>query len=214
MRRIRVLIADDHALILEAIRLTLEQDGEIEIVGATRTGSEVLPLVGATNPDLVLLDVRMPGIDGFGILDRVLERQPELKVVMLSAIDEPQVATEALERGAVVFLGKGLDPGRLAPILHGVMDGTISKQSFGLDEGHALRTAREIGLSERERDILGRVATGRSNREIATELWLSEQTVKYHLTNVYRKLSVSGRTEAARFAYEHGLVGTTSKRAS
>jgi two-component system nitrate/nitrite response regulator NarL len=201
-----VFVADDHGLVLQALRLALEPHPEIEIVGEAKSGSEVLPRVAETNPDLVLLDIRMPGLDGLQVLDRLQKLYPELKVVMLSGVDDPELAAEALRRGAKAFLGKGIDPAEVAPVLRQVFEGLLITESFGAS-GVAERAANEFGLTGREREILEQVAAGRSNKQIAADLWLSEQTIKYHLTNVYRKLGVSSRTEAARFAYDHGLAG-------
>jgi len=192
---------------LQAVRLALEPHPEIEIVGEARSGSEVLPRVAETRPDIVLLDIRMPGLDGLQVLDRLQKLYPETKVVMLSGVDEPGLAEEALRRGAKAFLGKGIDPADVAPVLHQVSQGTVVTESFGAP-GIAGAAADEFGLTGRESEILEQVASGQSNKQIAGKFWLSEQTIKYHLTNVYRKLGVNSRTEAARFAYEHGLAGS------
>jgi DNA-binding NarL/FixJ family response regulator len=207
LRPIRLFLADDHGLMLQAIRLTLAPHAEIEIVGEARSGSEVLPRVAETRPDLVLLDIRMPGLDGLQVLDRLQEQFPETKVVMLSGTDEAEFAAEALKRGAKAFVGKGVDPADMAAILRQVIDGTLVTGTFGNGDDSAKSAADELGLTAREREILGHVAAGWPNKKIAGELWLSEQTIKYHLTNVYRKIGVSSRTEATRFAYENGLAG-------
>jgi len=207
LRPIRLLLADDHALVLEAVRFALEPEAEIEIVGEATSGSEVLPRVAEKQPDLVLLDIRMPGLDGLQLLDRLGKQYPETKVVILSGADEPELAAEALRLGAKAFLGKGIDPADIGPVLRQVFEGKVVTGSFGTAAGESVRAAEEFGLTGREREILERVAMGRSNKQIAGEFWLSEQTIKYHLTNVYRKLGVSSRTEAARFAYDHGLAG-------
>ena len=205
-RPIRVLVADDHGLIREAIRLALEREQDIEIVAEAERGDEVLPRVHESRPDVVLLDIKMPGMDGLDVLDRVRAADPNVKVAMLSAIDDPEVAARALARGAVAYLGKRIDPAALGSTIRQIAEGGISMQTFGLAGSPAAHSAREVGLSARELEILKRVASGRSNREIAQELWLSEHTVKYHLTNVYRKLGVKGRTHAARYAFEHALA--------
>jgi DNA-binding NarL/FixJ family response regulator len=208
LRPIRILLADDHALVLQALRLALEPEPELEIVAEARSGSEVLPRVAETEPDVILLDIRMPGLDGLQLLDRLGKQYPETKVVVLSGADEPELAAEALRRGANAFLGKGIDPADVAPVLRRVFEGEVVGESFATGGQDSVRAAEEFGLTAREREILERVATGRSNKQIAGEFWLSEQTIKYHLTNVYRKLGVSSRTEAARFAYDHGLAGS------
>ena len=208
MRQIQVFLADDHGLMLQAVRLALEPHPEIEIVGEARSGSEVLPRVAETRPDIVLLDIRMPGLDGLQVLDRLQKLYPETKVVMLSGVDEPGLAEEALRRGAKAFLGKGIDPADVAPVLHQVSEGTLVTESFGAPGIAGAAAADVFGLTGRESEILEQVASGQSNKQIAGKFWLSEQTIKYHLTNVYRKLGVNSRTEAARFAYEHGLAGS------
>jgi two-component system nitrate/nitrite response regulator NarL len=205
VRPIRLLVADDHALVLQAVRLALEPHPDFEIVGEAKSGSEVIPRVAESMPDLILLDIRMPGIDGIELLDRLRKQHPDVKVVVLSGVEDPELASEALRRGAKAFLGKGIDPAELAPVLRQVNEGAALTETFGTSPPEET-AADEFELTTREREILERVATGRSNKQIAGEFWLSEQTVKYHLTNVYRKLGVSSRTEAARFAYDHGLV--------
>jgi DNA-binding NarL/FixJ family response regulator len=201
------LLADDHALVLQAVRLALEPHADFEIVAEAKSGSEVIPRVAESNPDLILLDVRMPGIDGIELLDRLRQQHPEVKVVVLSGVEDPEVGPEALRRGAKAFLGKGIDPIDLAPVLRQVNEGALLAETFETSLPPEETGRDEFELTAREREILERVATGRSNKQIAREFWLSEQTVKYHLTNVYRKLGVGSRTEAARFAYDHGLVG-------
>jgi DNA-binding NarL/FixJ family response regulator len=207
MRPIRVLVADDHRLIREATRLALADESDIEIVAEAERGDEVVQQVGESRPDVVLLDIRMPGMDGLAVLPQVRARFPSVKIAILSAIDEPEVAARALTGGAVAYLGKWIEPGTLAPIIRELNAGSFSMQSSVLAQGTA-NHAGSPGLSARETEILKRVAAGRLNKEIARELWLSEHTVKYHLTRIYRKIGVRGRTEAARFALEHGVVDT------
>ena len=210
MRPIRLLVADDHALVLQAVRLALEPHSDFEIVAEAKSGSEVIPRAAESNPDLILLDVRMPGIDGIDLLDRLRKQHPEIKVAVLSGVEDPELGAEALRRGARAFLGKGIDPAELGPVLRRVNEGAVLTETFGTTQPEETG-ADEFDLTAREREILERVATGRSNKQIAREFWLSEQTVKYHLTNVYRKLGVGSRTEAARFAYDHDLVGGSNQ---
>jgi DNA-binding NarL/FixJ family response regulator len=196
--------------VLQAVRFSLESNPDIEVVAEAKSGSEVLPRVAETAPDVILLDIRMPGIDGLELLDRLRDQYPETKVVVLSGVEDPELAAEARKRGAKAFLGKRIDPAELAPVLRQVFEGALVSESLGSTGSAPEEAADDLGLTTREREILDRVATGRSNKQIAAEFWLSEQTIKYHLTNVYRKLGVSSRTEAARFAYDHGLAGGSS----
>jgi len=190
---------------LEAVRAALADATDIEVVGEARTGAQVLPLVGQTEPDVLLLDIRMPQMDGLQVLERVRERHPEVKVVILSGADEPEIVQRALAGGASAYVLKHVDPRDLPSALRQAAEGTVFQAPTGLEatENHA---AREAGLSDRELDVLQSLARGLSNKQIAQEGWVTEQTVKFHLSNIYRKLGVANRTEATRFAYQHGLV--------
>jgi DNA-binding NarL/FixJ family response regulator len=205
MRPLRVLIADDHRLMLEAIRLVLEEAEDIDIVGEATSGSQVLPLIARTSPELVLLDIRMPEMDGLTCLDRIRKLHPDLAVVMLSAYDDPETIASALARGAKSFIGKMVDPRDLPSALRLVAQGAVYQPMNG-NEMTGPRPADEAGLTPSEQRVLEALARGLSNKEIAQELWLTQQTVKFHLTNIYRRLGVANRTEAVRHAYKHRLV--------
>lgn len=205
MRRHRVLIADDHRLMLEAIRIAFEDVSDFEIVGMASGGAELLPLLARTGADLVLLDLRMPGMDGLACLELIKKRYPKVITVVLSGIDDPKVVQSAFRRGAVAFIMKHIDPRDLVSAVRQAIDGTVC-QTFGAPAGAEQAAGAQIGLSERELTILAQVANGRSNKEIALELYLAEQTVKFHLSNSYRKLGVGTRTEAVREAYRRGLL--------
>jgi DNA-binding NarL/FixJ family response regulator len=204
LRRIKLLIVDDHRLLLEAMRVVLSRDEDIEVVGVADAGEKVLPLVGQNAPDAVLLVVRLPGMDGLNVLERLRAEYPSVAVVMLSGIDDPALVRGALDRGAAAFVLKHVDPRDLASAVRQSVTGSIFRP---LDLVDAARTASEdAGLTKRELSILEELPAGGSNQHIAKRLFLAEQTVKFHLTNIYRKLGVSTRTEALRYAYEHGLV--------
>ena len=204
MRRLKVLIVDDHRLMVDAIRASLSNQEDIEVVGETDSGEKVLPLVGQTGPDAVLLDVRMPGMDGLTVLERLREQYPSVAVVMLSGIDDPALVRAALERGAAAFVLKHVDPRDIGSALRQSVGGSIFRP---LDLINAAQSAfDDAGLTKRELSILEELPAGGSNQQIAKRLFLAEQTVKFHLTNIYRKLGVSTRTEALRYAYENGLV--------
>ena len=207
MRRLKVVVADDHGLMVEAVRLALAGRPEFEIVGAAESGSQLMPIVERTAPDLVLLDLRMPGVDGLTCLRLLRERRPEITIVVLSGVDSDAVADEALARGANAVISKSVDPLELPDALLAAMDATVS-EPIGRPADQA-PAARATGLTDRELEILRALGEGRSNKEIAKALWLAEQTVKFHLTNIYRKLNVSSRTEAVHWAYSHGLLATT-----
>jgi DNA-binding NarL/FixJ family response regulator len=204
LRRIKVLIVDDHRLMLAAIRESLSQDERIDVVGEATAGEKVLSLVGQTAPDVVLLDVRMPGMDGLTVLERLRAEYPSVTVVMLSGIDEPALVRGALERGAASFVLKHVEPRDLGSAVRQSVTGSIFRPLDLIDASQA--ASDDAGLTKRELSILAELSEGGSNRQIAQRLFLAEQTVKFHLTNVYRKLGVSTRTEALRYAYDNGLV--------
>jgi len=205
----RILIADDHPLMRVGVRHALEMVEGFEVVGEARSGSEVLPLIGRTSPDLVLLDLRMPGLDGFGCLDRIGARYSEVKVIVLSASSDLERVQAAFEQGACGYVVKSIDLRELPSAIRQALDGAASYHAAGLPAPNEESAAKAAGLTERELTILKGVARGLGNQAIAPELWITHQTVKFHLTNIYRKLTVANRTEAARWAYAHGLLSET-----
>jgi DNA-binding NarL/FixJ family response regulator len=200
----RVLVADDHRLVLEGIRGALAEHGEFEIVGEARYGSQVLPLVNQLRPDVVLLDIRMPEMDGLACLELLRKRFPEVTVVVLSVYSDAEHIEAALSRGAAAYIVKSISPEELASAVLQAVQGTVY-HPLGIVEEEVQATTIH-GLTEREVVILRAVARGLSNRAIGAELWVTEQTVKFHLTNIYRKLGVANRTEAARAAFRLGMA--------
>jgi len=203
--RARVLLADDHRLILDGVRAALQDSGEFEVVGEAGTGSQVLALVKRTNPDVVLLDIRMPGMDGLVCLDQIKKRNPEIKVIVLSASSDPKLIENVLKRGASAYIVKSVNPIDLPSAIRQALDETVYT-AIGLPDESTASAAKSAGLTGRELAILTALAHGKANAAIAKELWVAPQTVKFHLTNIYRKLNVANRTEAARYAYQQGLV--------
>lgn len=172
-----------------------------EVVGVAHDGSDVLPLVSTTRPDVVVLDLSMPGLDGLACLSRIQAQHPKLPVVILTASSAPLAREAALAAGAVDFVAKSIDLGALGPALvRAVAQGrTRPKHS-------PRRRSPASAFTQRETVVLASVAKGLSNQQIADALNVSLATVKFHLGNIYRKLGVSNRTEAARLAYQNGLV--------
>jgi DNA-binding NarL/FixJ family response regulator len=207
MRRLKVLVADDHRLMLEAVRMALRDENDIEIVGETCNGSQVLPLVNDKKPDVVLLDIRMPGMDGLHCLEGLRQRHPDVRCVVLSGVDDPAVVEAAFDRGAVAFILKHVDPRDIPSAIRQAAEGTVVHAARGRSSPAHHDPAKEAGLTERETAILTALGSGMSNKQIARHLWLAEQTVKFHLTNIYRKLGVASRAEAIHYAYGHGLIG-------
>ncbi len=202
---LKVVIADDHKLILDGIKHALVEDGGFEVVGEATSGERVLPIVGQTLPDLVVLDLRMPGMDGLACLDQIKKRHPQMKVVILSVSTDERLIETILAHGASAYIVKSVNPVDLPAALRQAVEGTVFS-AIGLPDASPPGAAKAAGLTDRELAILAALARGLSNGQIGKELWIAEQTVKFHLTNVYRKLGVANRTEAARFAYQQGLV--------
>lgn len=200
----KLVIADDHQLMLAAMRMALGEAPDMEIVGEADAGERLLPLVNRTSPDVVVLDLRMPGMDGLRCLELLRERHPRVKSIVMSGTDDPALVRASLARGAVAFVHKSVNPTDLPGVIRQAIEGNVV---FPNGESSPGTTSRPDGdLTTREAEILRAVAEGQSNKQIAERLWLSDQTVKYHLTNIYRKFGVSSRTEAVRRAYERGLV--------
>jgi DNA-binding NarL/FixJ family response regulator len=198
----RILTVDDNQDYRELLAISLRSEG-YEVIAA-RSGEEALAAARHATPDIVLLDLRMPGADGLACLSRIRKQYPEVKVVVLSVSTDENVIQTVLKRGASAFIVKSINPIDLPSALRQAVDGTVYS-AIGLpDPGES--AARAAGLTERETAILSALARGLSNEAIGKELWVAEQTVKFHLTNIYRKLNVANRTEAARFAYQQGLV--------
>ncbi len=201
---LKVVIADDHRITLDGVRRTLEAAGDIDVVGTASSGSQVLPLVKRTAPDMVLLDIRMPGIDGITCLELLRKNHPDVKVVMLSAYSERDQVQTALAHGASAYIAKTVNPVDLPSALRQVRDGTVY-HAIGITDDSE-HSDVEADLTERELTVLRALARGLSNKAIGHEFWVTEQTVKFHLGNIYRKLGVQNRTAAVHYAHQHGLV--------
>ena len=210
MRRLKILLADDHTLMFEAIALALENEEDLEIVACAENGSQVLPLVEHTEPDLVVLDLRMPGMDGLTCIKHLRKRFPAVRTAVLSGLDSDEMIEAALRVGANAFISKTIDPADLPDALRRAAEDPVP-HAIGRAEKRLDSAVEEKGLTERELVVLGALAEGQPNKEIARSLWLAEQTVKFHLTNIYRKLDVQSRTEAVHWAYRHGLLESSSE---
>jgi DNA-binding NarL/FixJ family response regulator len=204
---LKVLVADDHQLILQGLRRTLEACDDIDVVGEARSGTEVLPLVERRRPDVVVLDLHMPGMDGAACIAEIKRTSPEVKAIVLSASDERASIESATSAGASAYVIKSVSSVDIPALIRQVAAGyTVFHSPSDPDTAGPPSGASEPGLTERELTILAAVAGGLTTKAISSELWVSEHTVKFHLTNIYRKLGVRNRSGAVRYAYEHGLV--------
>jgi DNA-binding NarL/FixJ family response regulator len=201
---LRVVVADDHELIRSTLRLLLTPAEGLEIVGEAATGAQLAPLVEQTRPDVVVVDLHMPGMDGLQCVEQLVADHPEVTPILLSAVDDPGVVEAGLRRGAAAYVLKTIDPRDLPAAIRQSVAGCVLHRGPAADGPPSGATA--AGLSEQEARVLGELTKGHSNRQIAETLWLSDQTIKFHLRNVYRKLGVANRTEAMRLALERHLV--------
>lgn len=199
---LRVLVADDHRLMVAAIRRVFETDG-FEVAGEVTRGSQVVRAVESLRPDALIVDIRMPDLSGIECIARMRRRGLTTPVVVLSSYADDAHVADARHAGASAYVVKTVEPSELPAIVRGAVDGA---EFVALRPREADPGAVGEGLSDRERDVVRALSEGLTNREIGEQLWVSEQTVKFHLRNIYRKLSVATRGEAARWAHKNGLA--------
>ncbi len=203
--KITVLIADDHTVVRQGLRLLLDLADDIEVVGEAADGTEVAELATALAPDVILLDLKLPGLDGLAVLADLADRGVASRVLVLTSVTDPASVMVAMRAGAAGFLYKDVDPDALMRALRSVHDGHTV---LAPEAARALlRTPHRSGavagldaLTAREREVLAQLAEGRSNRQIARLLQMSEKTVKTHVSSVLAKLGVADRTQAAVYA--------------
>jgi DNA-binding NarL/FixJ family response regulator len=206
---LKVLIADDHPLMLQGIRRALEASEDIDVVGEARSGEEMLALVERRKPDLVLLDLHMPGLHGLDCVAELKQSWPDVKTVVISASDDRASIDSALLAGASAYILKSVSPVDIPSVLRQASAGAVYHVPSAPPARNGEQpTAGGPDLTPRETTILMAVAGGLTTKAISQDLWLSEHTVKFHLTNIYRKLGVSNRSAAVRYAFENDLAGS------
>jgi DNA-binding NarL/FixJ family response regulator len=213
---LRVLLVDDDELMRAGLRAVLSSDQSIRVVGEASSGRGAISAVGAYGPDLVLMDVRMPDLDGIAATREVLAASPEVRVLILTTFEEDEYIFGALNAGASGFLLKRTRPEELLTAIHTVAAGdallspSVTRTVIARMADQPVRNTgggeRLEGLTGREREVLELVARGLSNREIADTLVIEESTVKTHVKRILMKLSLRDRIQAVIFAYESGLT--------
>jgi DNA-binding NarL/FixJ family response regulator len=213
---VRVLLVDDDDLMRAGLSAVLSSDETIEVVGEVGLGRQALPRTRELRPDVVLMDVRMPDLDGISATREVLSASPEVRVVMLTTFEDDEYLFGALSAGASGFLLKRSTTEDLISAIHTVAAGdsllapavtrTVIDRAAGQGTFDRGASAKLEHLTRREREVLELVATGRSNAEIAEALVIEESTVKTHVTHVLQKLGLRDRVQAVIFAYESGLA--------
>ena len=202
---LKVLIIDDHKLMAAALKDALDEVDDLRVVGVAHSGPDGLSMLTRTQPDMLLIDLNLPGMSAIECLDLAHKDYPRIKAVMISDGNDYDRIRACFQHGATAFIAKTVDPADLPAALRHVYDGTVFHAPAGLDQP-APDPLREAGLTERELEVLKAVSSGLSNKAISKQFWVTEQTVKFHLNNVYRKLGVPNRTAAAALVHEHGLA--------
>ena len=212
MSAIKVLIVDDHNLVREGLKAVFDQGNEVEVVGEAGSGEEALEMVDKAKPDVVLMDISMPGMNGIQATKLIREKCPDAKVVMLTMLDQEGYVYEAVKAGATGYMLKNTSSDDLVNAIQTVAEGKallhpdataqLLKEFVTLADNKA----KDYGLSNREMEVLQHLSEGNTNKEIAKALWISEQTVKTHVAHIFDKLGTSDRTETVATALRSGLV--------
>ncbi|MCG2787731.1 MAG: response regulator transcription factor [Anaerolineae bacterium] len=207
----RILIADDHLIIRQGLRLILETEDDFELVGEAADGVEALQLCASLHPDVVLMDLRMPGMDGITAIEKLRQSQPEIAVVILTTFNEDELMLRGIHAGAKGFLLKDTNRAALFDTIRAAARGeTLLKPEIMarlLNVASAPATpASPFNLTEREKEVLAAVALGERSKEIAVKLNITERTVKAHLASIYQKMGVDSRAGAIAVAAQNGLL--------
>ncbi|MCP1145891.1 response regulator [Lysinibacillus endophyticus] len=215
---IRVLIADDHHVVRRGLLFFLKTQKDIEVVGEAKNGLEAVELVETLQPDIVLMDLVMPEMDGIQATKKIKEQWPDISILMLTSFADKDHVLPALEAGAAGYQLKDIEPDDLVSSIRQIINGenilhpvANSKLEETLREEENLPHVKNP-LTPREQDVLAELTKGKSNREIAASLFVTEKTVKTHISNIFTKLEVQDRTQAALYAVKHNLTDGSSDR--
>jgi DNA-binding NarL/FixJ family response regulator len=206
---VRLVIADDHAIVRTGLQQLLETLPDVDVVGTAQNGREAVERVEELRPDVVLMDLAMPEMDGVEATTQVLARAPETHVVAFTSFSDRERILEALDAGAIGYLLKDAEPAEVHRGIPAAARGEsplTPKVARTLVAARTERTASPSMLTDREREVLVLLASGLSNKQIARRLGISEKTVKTHLTNIFQRIGVHDRTQAALWAERHGLL--------
>ncbi len=209
---IKVLIADDHHVVRRGLVFFLKTQADFEMVGEAANGKEAVELAGSKQPDIILMDIMMPEMDGIEATKIITKKYPSIKILVLTSFSDQDHVIPAMEAGAAGYQLKDVEPDELVRSIREIMKGEnhlhpkATKQL--LSRMNQEQKNPLMDLTNRERDVLMEIAKGKSNKEIATSLYITEKTVKTHVSNILSKLEVSDRTQAALFAVKHNLLET------
>ncbi|MEO8288340.1 MAG: response regulator transcription factor [Chloroflexota bacterium] len=211
---IKVLIADDHKMFRQGLRMLFEMEPDIKIVGEARDGIEVQELVVTLDPDVILMDINMPGADGVEATREILKTRPDSAIIIVTMFREDEHVFQAIRAGARGYVLKDADSNEVTRAIRAVaagesvLDTAMTSKVFNQFKimSEMTQKTNAEGLSERELEVLTLIANGASNREIGETLFLSEKTIKNYITSIFQKLQTDDRTQAAVYAIQHGLI--------
>ncbi len=202
---IRVLIADDHAILRQGLRHVLSFEGDVEVIGEAATGEEAVHLAQELAPDVILLDLNMPGINGLEAARRIRQQERAPGIVVLTIHDDREYLLEAMRAGVTGYCLKDVEPSILVQAIRRAREG-MAYVDPSLVGSLALHAGSEEGLTSREMEVLAMIAQGYNNKEISEKLVISEKTCKNHISSIFAKLKVNDRTQAALYAIRQGWV--------
>jgi DNA-binding NarL/FixJ family response regulator len=206
---IRVVIADDHRVVRVGLEQLLETFDDVDLVGVADGGARAIELTASEKPDVLLLDLSMPELDGIEVTRQVASESPETRVVLFTSFSDREQIVRALDAGAIGYLLKDAEPEAIHEALRAAARGESPLAPKAAAELLASRTERStVELTGRERDVLALVIAGDANKQIARKLGISEKTVKGHLTNLFQRIGVADRTQAALWAERNGIFRT------
>ena len=209
---IRVLIADDHHVVRRGLLFFLKTQKDIEVIGEAKNGVEAVELVEALQPDIVLMDLVMPELDGIQATEKIKKKWPNVAILMLTSFSDKDHVLPAIEAGAAGYQLKDIEPDELVNAIRKIINGEHMIHPVATSQlEETLRAEENLphvknALTPRERDVLAELTKGKSNREIASSLFVTEKTVKTHISNIFIKLEVQDRTQAALYAVKYGLT--------
>ncbi len=206
---IRVIAVDDHQVVRGGIKYALLDFDDIELVGEARSGEDALRLCEQVRPDVVLMDLMMPGMDGVETTQAICKRCPQVRILVLTSFHDSELVPRAMQAGAAGYLLKGVSNKALVEAIRAAHNGqSVMAQEAIADLVHAAAPSPRLGddLNEREREVLAMLAQGLSNKEIAERLFLSVATVKYHIRVLFSKLGADSRAEAVSLAWQYNLI--------
>lgn len=209
---IKIMIADDHSMIREGLKQLLEFDGSIKVIAEAGNGMECLEKLEVCNPDILLLDINMPVKSGIEVLEKIREDKIDVKTLMLTVHNEVEYLIKALDNGVNGYIMKDSESIELKRAIQIILSGKTYIQPSMIPELNSRLANRDVekekieSLTKREKEVLIQVANGMSNKEIANNLDISERTVKNHISNIFKKIDVSDRTQAAVFAIKNDII--------